>query len=272
MVIQNIRIHDLGAIDTVEYKFGKELNVIKHCYAEEISFAIRAILNHKNVPLPVRRGRGIAEIEARVLVSGTPFQLVISKDETQKEPCLCAYNEHGVDATREYLGLIAHCHEHDDCDRFNGATKATHPRILRYLDEDDCDPSELATRTEQRSETKTFRAYLNAFLKSFEPEKIRAGKHYELVADAHGTYGIKYKSDDGKPVCLSESEQTLFRYLCFLRTAEFWNGFELIRNMHSVKKPLLVENFLERLDESIDVKELLRRTAQLNRQLIIFST
>ena len=73
------------------------------------------------------------------------------------------------------------------------------------------------------------------------------------------------------PVFLSESEQTLFRYLCFLRTAEFWQGFEELRNLHSVKKPILTQDFLERLDESIDLQDILERTRRLNRQIIILT-
>jgi hypothetical protein len=72
-------------------------------------------------------------------------------------------------------------------------------------------------------------------------------------------------------VFLSESEQTLFRYLCFLRTAEFWQGFEELRNLHSVKKPILTRDFLERLDESIDTQNVLERTKRLNRQIIMLT-
>jgi hypothetical protein len=70
---------------------------------------------------------------------------------------------------------------------------------------------------------------------------------------------------------LSESERMMFKFLCFLRTAEFWNGFEEIRNLHSVKKPLLIRGFLEKLDESIDVRELLLRTEKLKRQTILIT-
>jgi hypothetical protein len=72
-------------------------------------------------------------------------------------------------------------------------------------------------------------------------------------------------------VCLSESEQILFRYLCFLRTAEFWRGFEEIRNLHGVKKPLIIKDFLERLDESIDTSSIINRTMELGRQVIILT-
>jgi hypothetical protein len=77
---------------------------------------------------------------------------------------------------------------------------------------------------------------------------------------------------DEVPVFLSASDRTLFRYLCFLRTAEFWHGFESLRNLHEAGKPLVIRDFLERLDESINVGTLLERTAKLNRQIIILTT
>ena len=86
-----------------------------------------------------------------------------------------------------------------------------------------------------------------------------------------GKYAVRYKGDNDIPVFLSESEQTLFRYLCFLRTAEFWQGFEELRTLHALKKPLLVKDFLSRLDESINIENLLKRTTELERQVIILN-
>jgi hypothetical protein len=56
-----------------------------------------------------------------------------------------------------------------------------------------------------------------------------------------------------------------------LKTAEFWRGFEELRNLHGVKKPLIVGNFLERIDEMVDVSEILKRTMTLNRQVVLLT-
>ena len=100
---------------------------------------------------------------------------------------------------------------------------------------------------------------------------IREGKRYELYLESSGKYVVRHVDDNGCSVFLSESEETLFRYLCFLKTAEFWHGFEELRNLNGIKKPLIVEGFLERLDESIDVSDLLQRTLRLKRQLILLT-
>jgi hypothetical protein len=70
---------------------------------------------------------------------------------------------------------------------------------------------------------------------------------------------------------LSETEEKLFRYTCFLNVAEFWADIEKIRDLHHEKKPLLIRNFLEFLDESTDIGNLIDRTVRLQRQVIILA-
>jgi hypothetical protein len=70
---------------------------------------------------------------------------------------------------------------------------------------------------------------------------------------------------------LSETEEKLFLYICFLNIAEFWEGFEKIRDLHHKKKPLLIQNFLEFLDESTDISSLITRTLRIKRQVILLT-
>ena len=122
------------------------------------------------------------------------------------------------------------------------------------------------------SNIKAFRRYLRDFIESFEPELLRDGKGYEIVLRKDGRYAVRCRTYVFSSNMLSESESVMFKYLCFLRTAEFWHGFEEIRNLHSVKKPLLISGFLEKLDESVDVGDLLLRTEKLKRQTILITT
>ena len=178
----------------------------------------------------------------------------------------------GHEKTREYLYLTSHCAEQDLCDVFDKDVQKMFFKPIQYLDEDRYYSSgDLSKCTDRLSETKAFRSYLKAFIKDFKSEIIRDGKRYELYVKKDGKYAVRYKGDNDIPVFLSESEQTLFRYLCFLRTAEFWQGFEELRNLHALKKPLLVKDFLSRLDESINIENLLKRTTELERQVIILN-
>ena len=273
MILRRITLHDVGAVDQFEYGFENVYTVVKSRYTNEISYAIRLVLGHRVPPLPESWARGDTKIEALVSIAGEAYRLVFQRGKKQKNPCLRAYDGRGNDVTGAYFYLVSHCAEQDLSEAFDGDADKVPFRLAQYIAEDRYDDSkELSWCTERMMGTKFFRSYVRSFVKDFQPEPIHAGKRYELQMEVNGRYIVRYKDDSDAPVFLSESEQTLFRYLCFLRTAEFWHGFEEIRNLNCVKKPILVENFLEKLDESVDTSDLVRRSTQLNRQIIMLTT
>ena len=272
MVIQSIKILNLGAIEFFEYYFEDDLNIIKNRYTEEISCATQLVLNHRATRLPAFWVSENTEIKAIARISDKKYRIIVRTGIKHNDLDLRAYDEDGKDATHEYLYLTSHCQEQDLCEVFDTATQKMFFKPIQYLDEERYYPlNELSKYTDRLSETKAFRSYLKAFIKDFRPEKIRDGKRYELCLEKSGKYAVCCNNDHNIQIFLSESEQTLFRYLCFLRTAEFWQGFEELRNLHSIKKPILIGNFLERLDESIDIQDILERTKRLNRQIIMLT-
>ena len=270
MILKRIAIQNLGAVDAFECDLENGLNIVKNRYTEEISGAIQFVLNHRAFSLPRLWVRRSTKIEALVCILGTEYLLIVAPNLKQNSLCLRAYDVGGHEKTREYLYLTSHCAEQDLCEVFDKNTSKMFFKPLQYLDEDHYySPRDLSKSTDRLSETKAFRSYLKTFIKDFKSEAIRDGKRYELYLKKDGRYAIRYKGDNDMPVFLSESEQTLFRYLCFLRTAEFWQGFEELRNLHGVKKPIIIADFLERLDEAINIENLLQRTMRLERQAII---
>ena len=272
MLLKKITIQNLGAVDAFECDFENGLNIVKNRYTEEISGAIQLVLNHRASYLPRLWVSGSTRIEALVCILGTEYLLRTSPSLKQNSLCLRAYDVDGNEKTREYLYLTSHCAEQDLCEVFNKDTEKIFFKPIQYLDEDHYySPRDLSKSTNRLSETKAFRSYLKTFIKDFKPETIRDGKRYELYFKKDGRYAVRYTGENDIPVFLSESEQTLFRYLCFLRTAEFWQGFEELRNLHCVKKPIIITDFLERLDESINMQDILERTKRLNRQIIMLT-
>jgi hypothetical protein len=268
MILKRITIQSFGALEHFEYHFEERLNIVKSRYTNEIAYAICLVLGHKYPSLPEYRARRDSVIEAFVCIEGKGFRVEMKNKSSNL--CLRAYDEDGNDLTKVYLYLTSHCLEHDLSDVFYGDNDKTLFKLLQYLDEDRYyESKELSRRTDLLSETKAFRAYLRAFIKDFQPELIREGKRCELYLKKDGKYAVRYKNDNDMPVLLSESEQILFRYLCFLKSAEFWHKFEMLRNLHAIKKPLLVKDFFSRLDESINIENLLQRTMELERQAII---
>ena len=272
MILKQISIQSLGALDSFEYDFENDMNIVSSRYTDELSYAIQFVLNHRDSCLPECPVSGNTQIDAVVRLPEKEYRLSAKKEAGQNELCLHAYDENGDEKTPEFLYLTAHCAEHDLSEVFRADARKLFFKPIQYLYEDNFyAPEELSKQTDRLSDTGAFRSYLKSFIKDFEPEQIRDGKRYELCLKPNGKYVVRYKDDNDFPVFLSETEKTLLRYLCFLRTAEFWHGFEEIRNIHSIKKPILVENFLERLDLSVDVQKLLKRTMQLKRQVILLT-
>lgn len=273
MIIKSITIENLGAVDVFSCDFLDDLNIVKSRATEELAQAINIVLNHKfSSPLSCCRAREDTKITATVCILGKIYSIQAVHDMTRHTFVLSAANQCGEDATVEYLYLMSHCQAQDEAEMFNGTEKMHRFRLMYYLNSE-CDsaPYELKRNVDDFLHNKTFRSHLSKFVKGFKPEPIRAGKPYELIVRKNGIFDVQSAIDRAQSVFLSESERRLFGYLCFLRTAELWCEFEELRNLHAVKKPLVVTNFLERLDESIDTKELLLRTRQLNRQAIILT-
>ena len=272
MLLKQITIQNLGAVDAFECDFENGLNIVKNRYTDEISGAIQFVLNHRASCLPKFWVRGSTQVEAVVSIFEKEYLLMAKPNLKQNDLCLRAYDEYGNEKTQEYLYLTSHCAEQDLCEVFDRDTEKMFFKPIQYLDEDRYySPGDLSKSTDRLSETKAFRSYLKTFIKNFKSETIRDGKRYELYLKKDGRYAVRYKGDNDMPVFLSESEHTLFRYLCFLRTAEFWQGFEELRNLHAIKKPILIADFLERLDESINMQDILERTKRLNRQIIMLT-
>lgn len=261
----------LGGIDFGAYDFGAGINRLRVRESDTLLYAIRLVLGHKTPPpLPDFWKAAEARAEAEVWMEDKLYFVKISPSEDGKAPILHAQGTGGEAVTAEYRYLCSHSPEQDAADLFDNRQSQTPRTIFGYANEDLCyAPRELAGRTEGASRLRAFRAYLREFIGGFEAEPLRTGKPYELFLTPSGEYAVRHR-DRIEPVLLSASEQTLFRYLCFLRTAEFWHGFESMRNLHSIKKPLLITRFLECLDESIDVSALLSRTAALGRQVLLF--
>lgn len=271
MILENITIINLGALENFSCDFEDGLNLLRTRHADKIAQAIRILLNHKDItPFPQDAVRADTRIEASVSIEKRKYKIIAMPHTVEGRMILQAYDARGNNVTNEYLYVTNHCAEQDLSDIFEGTDRDMPLRFLQYANEDIFFArNELSRLTGDLSNLKAFRAYLRHFITHFQPELIRDGKQYEIILRSDGRYGVRHKNDRGMPVYLSESEQILFRYLCFLRTAEFWRGFEEIRNMHGVKKPLIIKDFLERLDESIDTKDIIDRTVKLGRQVIV---
>jgi hypothetical protein len=174
----------------------------------------------------------------------------------------------GADATAQYKYALSHCEEQNGAELFGGWEPNIHLRLCDYCDQDFW--GVLSDRTDRLIDTKTFHRYLYRYIRDFCPEPINSKKNYLVSINQQGEFEVILPEFDDE-IHLSETEKRLFHYICFLNVAEFWTGFEMMRDLHHEKKPLVIWNFLEFLDESTDISALVARTIKLHRQIIILT-
>ncbi len=250
MKIKEVYIHFLGGIRSLRLRLDGGLNVVACPHTREISFALRLLCNHKSLPpLPACFAGEDTRIRGRVETQGQDYWLTVRFYRDQSWT-LTACDCRGEDVTGTYQYESSHCAAQDAAECFGGGEEMLQGILPAYLspDSESTDPP-LEKCTDGYVLGGTFRNYLKRFLASWQGEDVLMGCTQ----------------------CDNGSEKRICQYLCFLKVAEFWQGFEELRNMHGIKKPLLVADFLERLDDGADLSQVMRYAKALERQIIFLA-
>ncbi|MBR2310847.1 MAG: hypothetical protein IKA47_10020 [Oscillospiraceae bacterium] len=268
MFIQHITIHNFGAIRHYDADLTQELNLIESRHTDEIAAVVGFLLCNTPPPtIPEQWLQADTRISAVIHLEETTYSICAKPQSGQLQ--LFATDATGGDATAQYQYALSHCKEQDEIESFDGQDKTMPLRLYRYRYREDDD--DLSGRTERLADTNTFHRYLCQYTQDFRPEPINSKKKYQMAVSEQGIFEARYPGFSGE-VFLSETEEKLFLYICFLNIAEFWAGFETIRDLHHEKKPLLIRDFIEFLDESVNINALVARTQKLQRQIIILTS
>ena len=271
MIIKRITVKNFGSVTFYDTVLTSKLNILDTLFTSEISTAIELVLCSK--VLQEHHVIGVRDdtlITAEVLVAESSYYIEL-KPINGDELKLTASDVSGNDVTDFYCTLISHCTEQDTIDNFDGRDNSFPLRLCWYRDRDDYEaPKDLHSRSNYVVSTKTFRSHLIRYIKAFEPEPINNIKNYKATINNQGKFEVVYPGVSGE-ILLSETEEKLFLYICFLNIAEFWADVENIRNMHNEKKPLIIKNFIEFLDQTTDIDGLIARTTKLGRQVMILT-
>lgn len=264
MFIRHITIQNLGAISFFEAEFSQQVTLLRCRHTAELSAALAFLMYRDDIPEHWLQEN--TRLRAQISLAGVDYALsAISQDGRLQ---LSVTDPEGADATALYQYTLRHCQEQDAAEIFDGKDRTLPLRLCRYRYRAEGD--NLSVKTRRLADTHTFRQYLLQYIKAFRPEPIHSQKQYQIATTPCGKFTARFPGVPGK-VYLSETEQRLFHYLCFLHVAEFWAGFEKLRDLHHEKKPLVIQNFLELLDESADIRTLLTRTRKLQRQIIVLT-
>ena len=184
-----------------------------------------------------------------------------------------ARDESGNLCTERYLDLIEESEEGYYIRHFEDYKKETYPHKLKnyrtYVDEE---LDDFATKTDGVGVTRGFRSYMSNFIRNFKPELLVKGKPYILVLNKRGEFCVEDIYSPGERALLSENEETIYHYLCYLHLSRFWANVECLKNQNHLALPLIVDGFLDRLDESMDKNALIDKALNLNRQAFFSSS
>lgn len=268
MIIRHITIRDFGSVRFYDTGLIPELNIIDSRCVPEVSAAIALFLCSKAQQAIFPDWiRPTTHLTAEVLIEACEYTVTAMPSEGRLT--LTVMDNSGTDVTEDYQYILSHCLEQDALGTFDGQDKTLPMRLRWYRNCEDA-TTDVSPRTECRTDLKTFRSHLIEYMKAFRPEPINCAKDYFVTMNREGQFEVFHPGISGD-LCLSETEEKLFLYTCFLNVAEFWTDIEKIRNLHHEKKPLVIQNFLEFLDASTNLCGLIARTIRLQRQIIILT-
>jgi hypothetical protein len=263
MYIKKIIIEKNGKI-TESLEFDKGLSVVK--WSAEIYDIIKLLLGIKEAAHSSHNIRflAVAELDKTYYIRGSKnkgellFNISVFSDETE--------------CTEEYFEMVKEAAEIDSALFFHRFKRQDFPhKLFKYRDLLKYYPNgDFSSLTNGYGTTRSFRGFIADYIKHFKPIRLRPNKDLFLKLSTDGEFNVGFINSNDK-VFLSESESVLYHYLSFISIADFWSRAEKIRNLNRVNKPLIVSNFLERLDCSIDLSEIVRRTNKIDRQVIMFS-
>ena len=263
LYVKQIVIEKNGKI-TESLKFDKGLSVIKG--SAETYDIIKLLLGIKEAARSFHNIRflSVVELDKTYYIRGNKnkgdllFSVSVFSDE--------------IECTEEYFEMVKESVEIDSALFFHRFKRQDFPhKLFKYRDLLKYYPNgDFSAITNGYGTTRSFRGFITDYIKHFKPIKLRSDKEIFLKLSADGEFNVGFINSNDK-VFLSESESVLYHYLSFISIADFWSIAEKIRNLNRVNKPLIVSRFLELLDDSIDLSEVVTKTRKIDRQVIIFS-
>ena len=176
-------------------------------------------------------------------------------------------DEAGENYTERYFDLVEESEEEFYIRHFEEYKKETYPHKLKYYRTyEDEELEEFADKTDGVGVTRGFRSHMTNFIRNFKPELLVKGKPYILILNKKGEFCVEDIYNPGERALLSENEETIYHYLCYLHLSNFWSQIKCIKDQNHLAPPLIVDDFLDRLDQSTDTKQLIDKAVSLNRQ------
>lgn len=142
-------------------------------------------------------------------------------------------------------------------------------RLAFYKDNKYFYKGEFSSLTNGIGETRTFRAFVNEFIKKYEPELISKENDLWLSLKENGEFVVIKDENRKATTDLNQKDLFVYNLLCFLNLVRFWDEFNEIRDINTIKAPVFIK-LPDNCDSNLDC--LIDRIKEMNRQVFVFNT
>ena len=150
---------------------------------------------------------------------------------------------------------------------FDDFEKQNYPlRLACYKDNKYFYKGKFSTLTNGIGETRSFRAYLNEFIKSYKPELINKEKDLWLSLKSNGEFVVTKGSTGEETKELNSKDWFVYNLLCFLNLVRFWDEFNEIRDVNTEKTPIVIK-----LPDNCGFDWFLEMMEKINMQVVVLA-
>lgn len=265
MIIKRIEIKGFENVDRFEASFDGRLVILPGQIAAAVTGAIGVVLKSRILTVAAPGFNSSTLIRAEIEKAGETFSVVAhASPETEGlvyevsteagNPCFDFFDQVRQSREEEVLSFFVL----DRSNRFSD-------RFMRYKDPEKYFPCDSFKRlTDGIGNTRSFRLCLGEHIREYAPESPDFNRDCRMVLDKAGRF-ILEKSAGAAPAALSETENMLFEYLCFLNVNQFWKKVEAIRDLNHTAWPL----FIKGLSGTESASEYLKKALPLDRQVFV---
>ena len=125
---------------------------------------------------------------------------------------------------------------------FDDFEKENYPlRLAYYKDNKYFYKGKFSALTNGIGETRFFRAYLNKFIKNYKLELFNIENDLWLYLKDNGEFVVTKGENGETTVDLTPKDLFLYNLLCFLNLVRFWDEFNEIRDINTIKAPIIIK-------------------------------
>lgn len=267
MNIRTLRVEQFGSVPYFEAVFRSDVIVLHGIYSAQVALAIKLLTGDRLSKWEVSLFSQATRLYAEVACGDAYCVEVTAGDGPADLHYTVCRRSDGAECTDEYLNRMKQSAESELLNGFSCASKGKYPHRFKQYQNVGAYAPDMSDRIEK---TKMFRAVMDRFIRDFKPERLREDKEYWLNLNRNGEFRLVHPSADGAAAtALSETDEILYQYLCFLHLSVFWSEINKVQPTRSVEKPLMVSDFIERVDHTMDLMPYIEGTRKLGRQLFL---